>query len=143
MKTRFTKFTLTIFTFITLLIITYIILSDNDSDWKTDQTHYYLSITKTDSTYLYQINFWSTIYLNGDTNTIPGIADGYLSAVQHKDLKIWGFDSSIVVFENQKLHLIDSGKTSVYVEYPNRIDTLLIKVIKKDNVLLTEEKSYF
>jgi len=143
MNTRFTKFTLTIFIFTTLLIIAYLIFRDNDSDWKIDQTHYYLSITKTDSIYLYQINFWSTIYLNGDTSTIPGIADGYLSALQHKDLKIWGFDSSIVVFENQKLHLIDSGKTSVYVEYPNRIDTLLIKVIKKDNALLTEEKSYF
>ena len=116
--------------------------------WKDSGTKYYLSVFLVDSAYKYSIRFSSfserwIIHWDGDTTYTSKLACGYLSTERQKEIEIWGYDSSVILFDQSKILPLSVGVTEAYIKYPNRIDTLNFEVTYNNGILTIEERSYF
>ncbi len=116
--------------------------------WQETGTHYYLSVFQIDSTFKYSVAFSASserwiVYWNNDSLWQHRLDCGRMSPHSQKLIKIWGYDSSIVFFDEADIFLRKAGKTTAFIEYPNRRDTLLIEVENQEGKLVLDEKSFF
>lgn len=145
-------------TFIACLLV-YIKFQDNDEflsfirykhfgEWKNTGTQYYLSVFQmADSVFAYSVRFSETserllVHWNNDSLVQHSLACGYLKP-KNPEIKLWGYDPSIISVTDNLITPIKAGSTIAYIKYPNRADTLSLKVIGQKGKLILEERSYY
>ncbi len=118
----------------------------NVTDWNESGTQYYLSISQRDSLYSYSIRFsnfserWITHWI-GDTTYNSKLSCGVLSPEKQKEIDIWGYDSTIILFKKDKILPQSVGLSEVYIKYPNSLDTLFFEVSNNGGTLIVNEKA--